>query len=226
MKRRFRDLSAAEVLALAISLEEEDSGIYQEFARVLRPNFPMLASKLDAMRAEEDGHRHRLIESFRRKYGPEIPRIQRYDVRGFAQRPSPYSFRPLTPHEVRKRVDTMELETERFYTRTASQVNDAELRQLLGDLASEERRHEALAAELAPRISPPANKRPKTAAAQTAVRVAGGSARFGRADGRLGIDLGAAVCRGVRDPGYVGNIPGRFGGLVQEPGSAWDSPRP
>jgi rubrerythrin len=119
MKRRFKDLSAAEVLALAISLEEEDSRIYQEFARVLRPNFPALAAKLDAMRAEEDGHRHRLIDQFEKKYGPEIPHIQRHDVRGFAQRPSAYSLRPLTPRDIRTRVDTMELETERFYTRAA-----------------------------------------------------------------------------------------------------------
>ncbi len=94
MKRRFKDLSPAEVLALAISLEEEDARIYQEFARVLRPNFPALAAKLDTMRTEEDGHRHRLIELFEKKYGPEIPRIQRYDMRGFAQRPSLYSLRP------------------------------------------------------------------------------------------------------------------------------------
>jgi rubrerythrin len=150
MKRRFRDLSPAEVLALAISLEEEDARIYQEFARVLRPNFPALAAKLDTMRAEEDGHRHRLIDLFEKKYGPEIPHIQRYDVRGFTQRPSTYSLRPLTPREIRKRVDTMELESERFYTSAASKVSDAELRQLLGDLANEERRHELLAAELAP----------------------------------------------------------------------------
>jgi rubrerythrin len=150
VKRRFKDLSAAEVLALAISLEEEDARIYQEYARVLRPNFPDLAGKLDDMRLEENGHRHRLIELFERKFGKDIPLISRQDVRGFVTRPSPYAFRPLSPQEVRKRVDLMEAETERFYNSAVQHVTDAELRQLLGDLAEEERRHEALASELAP----------------------------------------------------------------------------
>jgi len=154
MKRRFKDLSSAEVLALAISLEEEDARIYQEYARVLRPSFPELASRLDDMRLEEDGHRHRLIELFERKFGKEIPLIQRTDVRGFVQRPSAYSFRALSPQEIRKRVDLMEAETERFYARAGRQITDADLRQLLGDLAEEERRHEALAAELAPERQP------------------------------------------------------------------------
>src|SRR5262249_44840630 len=104
MKRRFKDLSSADVLALAISLEEEDARIYQEYARVLRKAFPQLAAKLDAMRLEEDGHRHRLIELFEHKCGKEIPLIQRHDVSGFVQRKSPHSLRPLGPQEIRKRV--------------------------------------------------------------------------------------------------------------------------
>jgi rubrerythrin len=138
------------VLALAISLEEEDGRIYQEYARVLRPDFPNLAAKLDTMRGEEDGHRHRLIELFERRYGKEIPLIRRDDVRGFVERKSPHSLRPLTPHEVRERVALMEVETERFYSRAVEHVSEAELRQLLGDLAEEERRHESLAEQLSP----------------------------------------------------------------------------
>lgn len=148
MKRRFRDLSSAEVLALAISLEEEDGRIYQEFARVLRPQYPQLAARLDTMRQQEDGHRHRLIELYEQKFGPEIPLITRHDVRGFVQRASTHTLRPLGPDEIRKRVSSMELETERFYSRALQQVSDSDLRQLLGDLAEEERRHEALANQL------------------------------------------------------------------------------
>src|SRR5262249_21047097 len=124
--------------------------IYQEYARVLRPNFPQLAAKLDDMRQEENGHRHRLLELFERKFGKEIPLIQRHDVSGFVDRPSPHSLRPLGPQDIRKRVALMEEETERFYNRAVRQVTDADLRQLLGDLAEEERRHEALADELSP----------------------------------------------------------------------------
>jgi rubrerythrin len=156
MKRRFKDLSPAEVLALAISLEEEDGRIYQEYARMLRRDFPAVAAKLDNLRQVENDHRHRLIELFERKFGPEIPLIQRHDVRGFVQRPSPYSPQPLDPQEIRRRVDAMEAETERFYARAAQTVTDAELRQLLGDLAEEERHHEVLAGELSP------EKQPKT----------------------------------------------------------------
>jgi rubrerythrin len=166
VKHRFKDLHPAEVLALAISLEEEDARIYQEYARVLRPNFPELAGKLDQMRLEEDGHRHRLIELFERKFGKDIPLIGRNDVRGFVTRPSPHSLRPLSPQEIRKRVDLMEAETERFYARATQQVTDAELRQLLGDLAEEERRHEALASELAPERQPETEKREEHAAAR------------------------------------------------------------
>jgi rubrerythrin len=150
MARRFKDLSAPEVLALAISLEEEDGRIFQEFARTLRGDYPRAAARLDEMRAEEDGHRHRLIELFERKFGKEIPLIRRSDVRGFVKRPSAYSLQPLTPKEISKRVASMEAETERFYMCAISQVSDAEMRQLLGDLAEEERRHENQAADLAP----------------------------------------------------------------------------
>ncbi|HUE16094.1 MAG TPA: ferritin family protein [Planctomycetaceae bacterium] len=148
--RRFKDLSSPEVLALAISLEEEDARIYQEYARVLRNDFPVLAAKLDEMRLEEDGHRHRLIELFERKYGKEIPLIRREDVRGFVKRRSPHSLAPLGPAEIRKRIGLMEEETERFYAQATRHVTDADLRQLLGDLAEEERRHEAIATAMAP----------------------------------------------------------------------------
>jgi erythrin-vacuolar iron transport family protein len=156
--RRFKDLSSPEVLALAISLEEEDARIYQEYARVLRKDFRALAAKLDEVRLEEDGHRHRLIELFERKFGKEIPLIRRQDVRGFVERRSPHSLRPLGPAEIRKRIALMEEETERFYARAAQHVIDADLRQLLGDLAEEERRHEAQANALAPE-NLPANER-------------------------------------------------------------------
>jgi erythrin-vacuolar iron transport family protein len=150
MKRRFRDLSAAEVLALAVSLEEEDGRILQEFARILRPNYPKAAAGLDAMRAEEDSHRHRLVELFRKKFGEEIPLIRPQDVKGFVRRDPLPVWRPMGVEEVRRRVALLELETERFYTRAARQTSDAELRQLLGDLAEEERKHEQVSALMDP----------------------------------------------------------------------------
>lgn len=156
MARRFKDLSAAEVLALAISLEEEDGRIYQEFARRLRPDFPEAAAQLDAVRAEEDRHRHRLIDLYRRKFGEEIPLVRRQDIKGFVRRDPLSSLRLPSVEQIRKQVALMELETARFYSRAAEQAADAELRQLLGDLAEEERRHEALSADIHPSRQPAA----------------------------------------------------------------------
>ncbi len=154
MKRRFKDLSAAEVLALAVSLEEEDARLLQEFARILRPNYPKAAEKLDAMRKEEDTHRHRLVELFRRRYGEDIPLLRRQDVRGFVRRDPVQSVRPWDVKRVRRQVALMELETQRFYSRAAQLTTDAELRKLLGDLAEAERRHEVLSSQFDPAQQP------------------------------------------------------------------------
>jgi erythrin-vacuolar iron transport family protein len=158
MKRRFKDLSASEVLALAVSLEEEDGRLLGEFARLLRPNYPKAAADLDAMRKEEDNHRHRLIELYRRKYGEEIPLLRREDVRGFVRRDPLQSVRPWDVQRVRRAVALMELETQRFYTRAEQLTTDAETRQLLGDLAEAERRHEALSSQFDPSHQPAGEK--------------------------------------------------------------------
>ena len=154
MRRRFRDLSAPEILALAISLEEEDGRLLQEFARVLRHNFPHAARELDEMRAEEDVHRRELIELYRRKFGDDIPLVRREDVRGFVRRDPLAVVRSRGVEQVRRQVALMELETQRFYARSAAQATDAEVRQLLGDLAEAERRHEVRSAELDPSRQP------------------------------------------------------------------------
>ena len=154
MRRNFKDLSAPEVLALAISLEEEDARIFREFARLLRANFPKAAASLDEMRAQEDGHRHRLIELFRKKFGEEIPLVRRHDVRGFVRRDPVQALRIPSAEAIRKQVALMELETARFYEKAAQQATDAESRQLLGDLAAEERKHEETSATFDPSRQP------------------------------------------------------------------------
>ncbi len=154
MKRRFKDLSAPEVLALAISLEEEDGRLLGEFARQLRSNYPKAAEDLDVMRKEEDSHRHRLVELFRHKFGTEIPLLRREDVRGFVRRDPLQSVRPWDVQRVRRQVALMELETQRFYTRAVQLATDADTRQLLGDLAEAERRHEILSSQFDPAQQP------------------------------------------------------------------------
>jgi len=146
--RSFQSLSEQEILALAISLEEEDARIYGDFAEGLKANYPAMAAILNEMRAEEDGHRHRLIELHRQKFGEHIPLIRRHDVKGFVSRKPIWLVRPLGLSAVRKETELMELETRRFYETAARQTTDAGIRQLLGDLAEEERKHTLLAEEL------------------------------------------------------------------------------
>src|SRR5713226_281275 len=143
--RSFQSLSEQEILALAISLEEEDARIYGDFAEGLKADYPATAAILHEMRVEEDGHRHRLIELHRQKFGEHIPLIRRQDIKGFVHRKPIWLVRPLGLAAVRKQTELMELETKRFYETAARQATDASVRQLLGDLAEEERKHSHLA---------------------------------------------------------------------------------
>jgi rubrerythrin len=146
--RSFKSLSEQELLALAISLEEEDARIYSDFAEGLKTDYPATAAILSEMRAEEDGHRHRLLELYRQKFGEHIPLLRRHDVRGFVQRKPIWLVRPLGLAAVRKELETMELETRRFYESALRRATDVSVRQLLGDLAEEERKHAVRAEEL------------------------------------------------------------------------------
>jgi erythrin-vacuolar iron transport family protein len=148
MAKNFKDLSEREILALAITLEEEDSRVYGDFAEGLRDTYPATAKVLDEMRAEESTHRNRLIETYRQRFGEHIPLIRRQDVKGFVERRPIWLVRPLGIAAVRKQVEIMELETLRFYERALQRVTDASTRKLLGDLAEVERDHYAFAESL------------------------------------------------------------------------------
>ncbi len=146
--RSFKSLNEQEILALAIALEEEDARIYGDFAAGLQESAPATAKILNEMREEEDGHRHRLIELHRQKFGEHIPLIRRQDIKGFVERRPVWLVRPLGLAAVRKQVEVMEWETRRFYESALRQSTDAGIRQLLGDLAEEERRHTRIAEAL------------------------------------------------------------------------------
>jgi len=146
--KKFDDLTEREVLALAISSEEEDERVYADFAEGLRPDYPATAELFEGMREEESGHRRRLIELYRKKFGEHIPLIRRQDVRGFVQRPALWLIRPLRIETARKAAGTMEVETRHFYEKASARTQDASIRQLLDDLANEERSHETRAEEL------------------------------------------------------------------------------
>jgi rubrerythrin len=139
--RTFDSLSEREILALAITLEEEDARIYGDFAEGFREDFPGTAAIFDGMREDESGHRRRLIELFQRKFGEHIPLIRRHDVAGFIQRKPLWLMKPLRVDAVRLQVRQMEQETRLFYEKAASRSTDASIRQLLNELAEEERSH-------------------------------------------------------------------------------------
>ncbi len=147
--RPFETLTEREVLALAISLEEEDARIYDDFAEGLRENYPEQADKFKELRREEDGHRHRLLELYRQRFGDHVPLIRRQDVRGFVNRRPMWLIRPLGLKAVQKQAELMELETKRFYEVAGRRTTDAGIRQLLGDLAEEERNHAITAEQIA-----------------------------------------------------------------------------
>jgi rubrerythrin len=146
--RSFDSLTEREVLALAISLEEEDERVYADFADGLREDFPATAAVFAGMREEESGHRRRLIELSQARFGDHIPLIRRQDVRGFVTRKPVWLLRPLRLDVVRGTAASMEVETSRFYERAAARSTDAGIRQLLDDLAQEERGHEQRAEQL------------------------------------------------------------------------------
>lgn len=155
--RTFESLTAREILALAISLEEEDERIYADFAEGMRQDFPGTATMFDGMREEESGHRRRLIELYQIKFGEHIPLIRRNDVKGFVQR-RPIWLSPMRLDAVRKEAASLEVETRRFYEKAAARTEDASIRQLLNDLAQEERSHEHRAEEITKENLDPASR--------------------------------------------------------------------
>src|SRR5437773_8781089 len=124
MAKNFKDLSEQEILALAISSEETDARIYADFAAGLNADYPATAQIFSEMEPEEDEHRRKLIEDYRRRFGEHIPLIRPEDVKAFVRRKPVWMIRPLGIKTVRRQAEIMETETRRFYERAASRVSD------------------------------------------------------------------------------------------------------
>jgi rubrerythrin len=150
--KRFSDLTEQEILALAITNEEEDSRIYRGFAEGLREQFPASAKVFDEMAEEEVRHRETLFGLYRKKFGEYLPLIRRQDVKGFIRHRPLWLVRPLGLDEVRKYAAEMEYETARFYRKAAETTRDASIRQLLTRLAEAEDKHEQYAERLDEKI--------------------------------------------------------------------------
>ncbi len=153
--KRFADLTEQEVLALAITNEEEDSRIYRGFAEGLREKYAASAKMFDLMAEEEVRHRERLFDLYKKKFGDYLPLIRRQDVKGFVQKKPIWLVRPLGLDAVRKYAAEMEYETARFYRKAAEGSRDASVRQLLIELAEAEDKHEGIADRLDERLLTP-----------------------------------------------------------------------
>lgn len=147
-RKRFRDLSEQEVLALAISSEEDDARIYRGYAERLRGAYPDSAAVFDGMAAEEDIHRQRLIDLHRSRFGEVIPLIRREHVAGYYARRPVWLVENLGLERIRAEAAAMEQDAERFYLAAAARTSDAATRKLLGDLAAAEAGHQSTAEDL------------------------------------------------------------------------------
>jgi rubrerythrin len=146
--KTFGELTEQEILALAISLEEEHGRIYADYADGLKDTFPSSAKVFTEMAEEENEHRRWLIDLHRQKFGEHIPLVRRQDVKGFVRHEPLWMVRPLGLDKVRQQAEAIEYETRLFYERALERTTDASLRKLLGDLAAAEREHVSLAQKL------------------------------------------------------------------------------
>src|SRR5215472_6602091 len=117
--KNFSDLTEREVLAVAIAAEEEDSRIYMSFAEDLKERYPDSAKLFEEMAEEERGHRHMLLELYKQRSGPHLPPFRREDVKGFLRRRPVWLTKNLPLDTVRKEVETMEMQAQRFYAKAA-----------------------------------------------------------------------------------------------------------
>jgi rubrerythrin len=146
--RAFSELSEQEIMALAISLEEEDHRVFVEYAHAISDNFPATAKVFSEIAEQESENRRRLIDLYRQRFGEHIPLIRPHDVRGFVKHEPIWMVRPLGLDKVRKQVEARIYETRQFYQRAQRRATDAGIRQLLGDLAAVEVRQENVARQL------------------------------------------------------------------------------
>ncbi|MGI4954044.1 MAG: iron exporter MbfA [Janthinobacterium lividum] len=146
--QKFSDLTERDLLALAISSEEEDGRVYADFAHELQHDYPDSARMFSDMANEENEHRRRLIDVFSDRFGSHIPLVRRADVKGWVNRKPGWQIRARGIEAVRRHVQQMEQDAGRFYQQAAARASDAGIRKLLGDLAAAEMAHQRTAGEI------------------------------------------------------------------------------
>ncbi|HKQ95475.1 MAG TPA: ferritin family protein [Aestuariivirgaceae bacterium] len=144
----FSDLSEQEILALAISSEDDDARAYSTFAHALLERFPASAKVFIDMAEEEHEHRRRLTELYRRKFGDFIPLIRRNDVTGFVRHRPAWLMKHASLEKMREYADVIEVENCNFYRQAAERASDPAIKELLSNLAAAEAGHIKLADKL------------------------------------------------------------------------------
>lgn len=146
--KTFSDLTEQEILALAISSEDDDARAYMGFANALMETYPASAKVFIEMAEEEHEHRRALTDLYRKKFGDFIPLIRRGDINGFVRHKPAWTLSKLGIEAMRQRAEVVELENYRFYTQAAERSTDPAVKKLLTTLAAAEKGHESLAAKL------------------------------------------------------------------------------
>jgi rubrerythrin len=146
--RSFDSLTEREILALAMSLEEDDARSYADLAEAMGEHYPASAEVFAGMQKEELGHHNWLHALYTHRYGEHVPFLRREDIRGFVKRRPVWLLQPLRLEAVRKHAAAMEMETHQFYQRAAARAQDPSVRKLLTDLAEVELNHSRRAEEL------------------------------------------------------------------------------
>lgn len=153
-RHAIQDLSEAEILALAISSEEDDARIYAAYGDAICDQFPQSAKVFYEMAEEENAHRARLIKRYQARFGKTIPLIRREHVRGFYKRKPTWLMSNISIDAAREEAEAMEEQACRFYNEAVKLVADAGSRDLLAQLAMEERGHMNLAQRLSDHYTP------------------------------------------------------------------------
>ena len=224
--KRFSDLTEQEVLALAITNEEEDSRIYRGFAEGLREQFPVLRQGV-----RRDGRRggappHHAVRSLPQKFGEYLPLIRRQDVKGFIQ-PKRAA---VADAAARARRGAQVRREHGIRGRALLPQGRGNRARRLGAQAADRTgrgrgRARNAGAQARPRRSSPRARAPRRTRPSAHVHAAIRAAGPGRADGRLGLDAGAAVRRGLRHPQHLGRPSWSAWRPRSAPASRWRSPR-
>jgi len=155
MKREFSSLSPRETLHLAVFIEQRNADLYRQFGELFDrfddPESSEIAATFWEMAEEEEGHGDVLQKRYRERYGDEVCSITEDDIREKVEVPKIDSgeifaiARAQVSPVPRNRAFEIALMAEqsamKFYSRLLQTTEDAELRKLYEELASDEDDH-------------------------------------------------------------------------------------